>query len=1529
MAIGFARIEFVKRSSGKNACSKAAYNSRAKIQFEGNDQSPGKTYDWSEKNSSTYHNVLIPAHVSEKFKDAQYLWNAVEAWETKKNAQLAMELVIALPDDKGISLEDRIQLTTTFIQKHFIENGLAAQIDIHSPEDRVIITQDDAENGLKKGMTGQVSSKTKDSISLELDEGTSITFNPKEFTGFIEKEHNWHAHVLITTRRFKPDGLEFEDHKARDIMPRINKGRVVSGPDWGKLWVEHQNRYFEELGISLRVDPKGLVPQEHLGPVRMRARAFSLWDDHQRRLEANLQQASDPEKVLEAITHEKSIFTQEDFEHFISRHSPSDCLESLRKDFWSQPQVVPLVDKQTGELLHKFTSKQVLEEERQILRLADRIHLKTSLASENSLPNSHSNLNEEQRRAFHKIVNGKRLELIQGYAGTGKSHLLKALQDHFEEEGYRIRAFGPDSATTDVLLKKGLSHTENVYRFLFGLHHGKRNVSKGKELWILDEAGKLGNLPLLEFLREAEKNNVQIVLSGDAAQLPPVERGGMFKTLCDRYGSQELENIQRQKNAKSREISKHLATGEFGSAIDKLVDGKTIRWSANKKEAMEELVLRWSQDSRISPKDSFLIIAHSNSEVRVLNEMVRMIRKQRGELGDKEYECSTHQGKIFLSTGDQIEFRRNDKTLGITNGLTGTLVEADPNRFVVSVRSGQKKQTIVFDPREYNSFQLGYAGTYYRAQGRTIDRAYVLHNKMLNKEMFYVGLTRHVREVFYFVSKDEAHSLADLKRLVMRSSVKPLSVDYTTQEALNAEKADLSHMSRIQSLKDSSFLMDQVKGHAIGAWDSIVLKASEIKEKVQDRVPNTEFYHPVLAEQAIPETPVREVIDVPEPTNEASSDEMLSQKIEEWKELESISGERTQTEWDKPQKLLDRFPLEKQAFVKEYIVQSDKASALKMIVESEGDISSKDLRLSPYFSQWQKSCGSRNQAAYEILQQIPPDNFREVFGAKRATILQEQASRHENLLLKRDPSRRVDLEEHLRENLEVLLHRLFPEGPTARDRTSFRFRHKGSLSVIHSGKKMGQFYDFENQSGGGLLKLVQLELGLGKRESRSWTQEFLGIAPDISIPKSFFRPQSGVKKEDDWVSIQPDHKNPAPKLEEIKEGKLGLYFSEVARHPYRNEKGELLFYVLRLQDKKDPTKKSTPPLSYGYWKTHPEERKWELKGYHAEKSPLYNQHLLKDNPAATVLVVEGEKTADLATHKFPGESFVCVTWLGGCGSVKKADWSPLSGRKVIIWPDNDRPGYDAANNAGHELRKIGVKSLKIVSEEELRKHFPEKWDLADDLPKDISEQLPKKLIASSTEKAVNPKKIVHRLNLDPNDPVQVSRANAVLWRVDERLRPTLETEYGVKSPKIEEQIFKEASSIILAESDRKSLLKDQFGVDGLMADRMSYQISILEAQQGRKLKIGEIYALKEMFQERGFIQISKEVGDVVTHLVTDRALEAPCYRAIHGFPLKHQPPILSDSLTQEENSRLQNSIKIENGLSREDQIPFERETGKL
>ena len=85
--------------------------------------------------------------------------------------------------------------------------------------------------------------------------------------------------------------------------------------------------------------------------------------------------------------------------------------------------------------------------------------------------------------------------------------------------------------------------------------------------------------------------------------------------------------------------------------------------------------------------------------------------------------------------------------------------------------------------------------------------------------------------------------------------------------------------------------------------------------------------------------------------------------------------------------------------------------------------------------------------------------------------------------------------------------------------------------------------------------------------------------------------------------------------------------------------------------------------------------------------PLYGLDRLAKNPAATVLLVEGEKSAD-AAYDIPG--FVGVSWCGGAANLDhedRHDWSPLAGRNLVIWPDHDLPGVMAAFYAWKYLMK--------------------------------------------------------------------------------------------------------------------------------------------------------------------------------------------------------------------------------------------------
>ena len=105
--------------------------------------------------------------------------------------------------------------------------------------------------------------------------------------------------------------------------------------------------------------------------------------------------------------------------------------------------------------------------------------------------------------------------------------------------------------------------------------------------------------------------------------------------------------------------------------------------------------------------------------------------------------------------------------------------------------------------------------------------------------------------------------------------------------------------------------------------------------------------------------------------------------------------------------------------------------------------------------------------------------------------------------------------------------------------------------------------------------------------------------------------------------------------------------------------------------------------------------RWRWKAVCAPR-PLYGLDRLAANPDAPVIVCEGEKAADAAAIIFPDH--VAVTSSGGSQAVAKSDWSPLSCRKATIWPDNDEPGANYANEVAAILTRVGCEVSVIDSD---------------------------------------------------------------------------------------------------------------------------------------------------------------------------------------------------------------------------------------
>lgn len=160
---------------------------------------------------------------------------------------------------------------------------------------------------------------------------------------------------------------------------------------------------------------------------------------------------------------------------------------------------------------------------------------------------------------------------------------------------------------------------------------------------------------------------------------------------------------------------------------------------------------------------------------------------------------------------------------------------------------------------------------------------------------------------------------------------------------------------------------------------------------------------------------------------------------------------------------------------------------------------------------------------------------------------------------------------------------------------------------------------------------------------------------------------------------------------------------------YHEVDGQLIGLIHRFEKKNDEGGIDKTLIPMCYCLSDVGGKSWSWKSFDKPR-PFYNLPLFK-NKDLPVIVFEGEKTADAAQVIFK-DKFICTTWPGGAAAVKYCDTKCLKGRKVILWPDNDPPGFKAMS----ELAEILILEGGEPSMVDMPAGLPEGWDVADDVP---------------------------------------------------------------------------------------------------------------------------------------------------------------------------------------------------------------------
>jgi hypothetical protein len=235
-------------------------------------------------------------------------------------------------------------------------------------------------------------------------------------------------------------------------------------------------------------------------------------------------------------------------------------------------------------------------------------------------------------------------------------------------------------------------------------------------------------------------------------------------------------------------------------------------------------------------------------------------------------------------------------------------------------------------------------------------------------------------------------------------------------------------------------------------------------------------------------------------------------------------------------------------------------------------------------------------------------------------------------------------------------------------RHDLRWGTHGARSV---NRQTGRWYDHEAKEGGSTVELLKRELGLSFSEASAWLRRegMLGVRPN-GRPNGQFKTNGRSKTE------------PLGKI--------------TATYDYRNEDGQLLYQVVRLEPK---TFRQRQPDGRSGWV-------WSVKGV---RPVLYRlPELLEVAQERPVLVVEGEKDADNLARL----GVTATTNAGGAGKWRAEYSETLRGADVILLPDNDEAGRDHMHAVAAFLAGIVARSRVL----DLAEHWPQcpaKGDISD------------------------------------------------------------------------------------------------------------------------------------------------------------------------------------------------------------------------
>lgn len=378
-------------------------------------------------------------------------------------------------------------------------------------------------------------------------------------------------------------------------------------------------------------------------------------------------------------------------------------------------------------------------------------------------------LSEEQRQILKNVCENN-LNLLIGWAGTGKTFSTKALINMFEDNNISYVLMSPTGKSSKVLSENTGRNATTIHRGLgysprCGFTYNAKNKLEA-DVVIIDEYSMI-DVFLLKSLLSAIKNTAKIIFIGDDAQLPSVSAGNISTDMLEsevipvsaltqvfRYKGKGLSYVATQTREGNYYFENNGKIQVFG------VDKDYIFVNANKLEVIPSLQTLYQKllNKGASINDIVILTSYNKGEFgtnkinKIIQEMVNpsSVLTEEVTIKIKEEDVTFRENDRVMQVKNNYEVKtQSGRPFQVMNGDVGTIKSIQDDEIIIDFDD----ELCIYTKEQLKQLLLAYSISIHKSQGMSIPYAILItpeaHTFFLNKNLLYVAITRARKLVYH------------------------------------------------------------------------------------------------------------------------------------------------------------------------------------------------------------------------------------------------------------------------------------------------------------------------------------------------------------------------------------------------------------------------------------------------------------------------------------------------------------------------------------------------------------------------------------------------------------------------------------------------------------------------------------------------------------------------------------------------------------------------------------------------------------